>query len=853
LNVDRVESVTGNITLKVPDTVTAQLENLLLGIAAVIAAPLGAVDLLVGDDVIAAAGSVMIAAAMVTMRGDDNDQDNLDGTRIDLAGAITADTVLITGGPDDDTVNLTNVQPGAETTVDTLGGADTIRVGSNATTTNTGGVLNDVNALLTVDAGDDDDQLLLDDSGDLLDNTGTLSDTQLTGLGTSGIQYDGVEDLQLFLGLAEDTFTIASTSAETTDLEIFAGPGVDMLRVSGTADETETEINAGTGDDTINVGHETLATVNQISGIVTIRGDDDTDTLNVFDTGDTADNVGLLTSNRLTGLGMGDPDQTAINDFRGVLYELESLNIALGSGGDSLTISGVADGTETTVDAGPGDDMIAVEDDLTLIEAPLLVLGGTGGNDALTVSTTAFSNLTLDKTAGHASRGVITGSAGLGAQGSIAFEQVASLTVTQSDGSGDFFTIEDTTSQVTLNTGDGGDHVNVQTVSHATTINLGAGDDGETDPLGNQNFRLGVTVFDAAAALTINGGTGSLDSLVVDRSTTTAAVNGASIEDGVNPDSGVITDVTAGDVSFSGFARVDLLLGTGNDRFEIDTGQNGNLQNTTVSVDGGGGDDEIKVFSIGRPRTIVDGGADEDTVIVVIDTFPLREQFTTLDLTTETLVVDNSGNSGVGAQPVAWTHKSSGELEADTIPGTVDGDPATPPYQVINTLGADLTRIIGGSANDSLEIVSEVANNIEGTVEENRVELRSGLVVLKPAGFNTFTNFESAISFDWLQSGVFPYDEDGFRITGTLRQPGARRHRYAHAVEHKRRRLCAFLSRPVGQHVWRAARGDVYGHHRQWPDGHGHAFIHCGSHLGLPDLHAAGYVQRSALRNLDCW
>ncbi|HSB87529.1 MAG TPA: hypothetical protein VLD86_14555, partial [Ilumatobacteraceae bacterium] len=777
LNVNRVESASGDIRLKVPDT-TVGVEDLVLGVAAVISAPQGAIDLLAGDDVIAAAGSVIVAGRSVTIRGDDNEQDNLNGATIALAGTITADTVLITGGPDDDTVSLTNVQPGAETTVSTLGGLDIIRVGSNATTTtNTGGVLNRVNALLIVDAGGDvgqSDQVLLDDSGDFLQNTGTLSDTELTGLGTSGIQYTGVEDLQLWLGFAEDTFAIASTAATTTTLEVSAGAGADTLRVGSTNDATTTVINAGAGDDTINVGHETLATVNQISGLLEIRGDGDSDTLSVFDTGDTAANTGVLTVDRLTGLGMGNSDQSVVNGSRGVLYGgLEFLKISLGSqaaGGDTLTISGVATNTETTIDAGPGNDNINVGPDLDSVNAPLLVKGGTGSGDSLSLTSTAFSDLILDKVAGSATRGVITGSAGLDPQGMIEFEQVESLTVTQSD-SDDFFTIVNTTTAVILNTGAGQDHVKVQTVSHPTTINLGAGQDGEINVSDNQNFRRGVTVFNAAAALTVNGDSSdssALERLVLDRSAATAAVSAGSIKDGTTANSGVITGVTAGAVSFSGLAQVDLLLGTGNDRFEIDTGRNRNLQNTTVSVDGGGGDDEIRVLSIGRPQTIVTGGAEEDTVIVVIDTFPLREQFTTLDLTAETLVVDNSGNSGAGARPVAWTHKSSGDLEADTIPGTVDSVPATPPYKVINTQGADLTRIIGGTRADTLSIVSELNSNIDGTVDGNHVELRSGLVVFEATGFNSFTNFESVISFDGLRTGVSPYDEDGFRVSGTL-------------------------------------------------------------------------------------
>ena len=58
--------------------------------------------------------------------------------------------------------------------------------------------------------GAGNDILRSDDSGDTTNNTGTLTATLLTGLGTQGIDYDAFEAFGLALGSGSDTLTITS-------------------------------------------------------------------------------------------------------------------------------------------------------------------------------------------------------------------------------------------------------------------------------------------------------------------------------------------------------------------------------------------------------------------------------------------------------------------------------------------------------------------------------------------------------------------------------------------------------------------------------------------------------------------
>ncbi len=459
---------------------------------------------------------------------------------------------------------------------------------------------------------------------------------------------------------------------------------------------------------------------------------------------------------------MGSSSQTDVNDFAGILFDgLESVAITLGAqsiGNDTLDITGIADDTPTSIDTGPGADVINIGPDLSLIRAALTINGGQAMNDRIIVNSDTLSDLTLD-TADGGDRGMITGTTGLASSGKIEWEQVQLLTINQSAGD-DRLTVVDTAAQLVVNTGLGRDRVKVINTSDAVMIDLGGGDDGESGTCSEPDFCLGLTIENMGAALALDGGGDPLDRLIVDQTSATAAITtGTLTDDPIHDDTGQIRGVVSDDINFTGLARIDVALGTGNDVFVVDSGQHDHLLNTTVAISGGGGDDQMVVESLGGPETIVVGDGDQDEVITLIDTAPIADQFSRLSLMAEKLTIDNRGNSGPGAEPVEWTLRSTGELTATISSGTVP---------VINTMGADMTNVLGGSEADTLNVVSEANTDIQGSIDGNRVQLRTGLKVLQPAGFGSFVDYESVISFDGLAPVTSSYEEDGFRLSGNL-------------------------------------------------------------------------------------
>ncbi len=133
---------------------------------------------------------------------------------------------VINGQEDGDIINVRTIS--GATTVDAGDGTDTVNVGSSAAGTagdannNSGGTLNGISALLTIDgqgnAQGDSDVLNVDDGGDAAGGTGVLSENEITGFGmTPGkIAYHEFETLNLWLGTGNDRLFIDNTHTGTT-------------------------------------------------------------------------------------------------------------------------------------------------------------------------------------------------------------------------------------------------------------------------------------------------------------------------------------------------------------------------------------------------------------------------------------------------------------------------------------------------------------------------------------------------------------------------------------------------------------------------------------------------------------
>ena len=266
-------------------------------------------------------------------------------------------------GSGGDTILIVST-PTAVTTVNGNDGADTFNVQSNTGALNlngglgndtfnfgslasaTGGTVNNLVGLVTVNGGGNTDTVNVDDTGDTASNTGTLTASSLTGLGLgNGINYCSVETLNINLGSGNDMFNVQSTNVITV-----------------------TTLNTGAGANTINVGslEPTLGgIVDNIQGALIIQGSG-TDTLNVDDTGSTTGKTGTLTSTTLNGLGMG---------ASGITYSgLSVLNISLGSGDDAFTINSVSPTTTMTINAEAGTDTAILSFNTSVVIESLTLL-----------------------------------------------------------------------------------------------------------------------------------------------------------------------------------------------------------------------------------------------------------------------------------------------------------------------------------------------------------------------------------------------------------------------------------------------------------------------------------------------
>ncbi len=165
------------------------------------------------------------------------------------------------------------------------------------------------------------------------------------------------------------TMTFQGTLNGST-FTINGGPDNDVITLEQTTVLGPTKIFGNGGDDTINIGGFMTGS-GLLSGLVagvTVDGGTGTNTLNIDDSGDTANtNDGVLSGTGLTGLGMGT----------GITYtgSFEFLNVLQGKGNDNFTIhvGAVSLPPITVVDGGPGTNTLAAtfdddfDGDLTLI------------------------------------------------------------------------------------------------------------------------------------------------------------------------------------------------------------------------------------------------------------------------------------------------------------------------------------------------------------------------------------------------------------------------------------------------------------------------------------------------------
>ena len=152
------------------------------------------------------------------------------------------------------------------------------------------------------------DTLVVDNQNSPADQTGTLTESTITGFGMGGdtvvagqtipggITYSNIESVKLELGKGSNHLTVVNTSDGSTTVTTGNGNNtVDVQTIVG-----QTSITTGTGNDTINVDNG--RSVLQLGGLLTLDTGGGADTVNVDDSGVTAATDGTLTGSTLTGL-----------------------------------------------------------------------------------------------------------------------------------------------------------------------------------------------------------------------------------------------------------------------------------------------------------------------------------------------------------------------------------------------------------------------------------------------------------------------------------------------------------------------------------------------------------------------
>ena len=229
---DVVNDSVGPLTIEARESPAAPADLLIENGVSVTS--LGQLFLVAGDDVFLPLNSSVTAGESITIRGDHGNNDLGVGTTIEIAGAIEAPIVRVTGEADGDLFVIRSTPSYGSMLVEGRGGTDH----------------------LVVDQSDETESV---------QNHGILTAEKITGLslGAQGLGYEGIEHLEVILGDASTTFDVLSASPVTELLTIGLGAGDDLLNLWGPLPVTH--VTAGPGYDVIDV-HGDLCGVLHVTG-----------------------------------------------------------------------------------------------------------------------------------------------------------------------------------------------------------------------------------------------------------------------------------------------------------------------------------------------------------------------------------------------------------------------------------------------------------------------------------------------------------------------------------------------------------------------------------------------------------
>lgn len=495
-----------------------------------------------------------------------------------------ASPVTINSGSGNDAVNVQGTGTGATTVVNLGSGTDTVYVSNNAPSA---GSLQQILTQLTIN-GTSATTVTLDDTGDPTGRTGSLSDTELSGIAPGNIFYSGLGILNLFLGTGGNTLTVTNTSATTTNIN--SGAGIDIVNVNGAGASTTTNVNTGGGSNinTVNVG-DPGSNVANVDGTLAITGNTH-DILFIDNAASTVANTATLTATSLTGLTAVPLTWSGIANF----------TLSLGTQNNLLTVNSTIAG-KTTLNGGPNTDTF----NLLGEGGPVTVNTGAGNDTVYIPSTTAAIVVNTNTGADTINVASIAPPSG-----GVLSGVTASITV-NGDGND------------TLNLDDSGDAaVKSPVVSAGAVSGLSAGaiNYNSLDTLNVYFGTANQTISVPSTSAKTNLYTGSAaDTINVGSSGSTAGINGplniigSAAADILNVDDSAdatasngtlnattISGVSPQPITYSGLASLVISLGVGGNTFAINTTASG----TATTLNSGTGNDTVTLVTDASLTTI---------------------------------------------------------------------------------------------------------------------------------------------------------------------------------------------------------------------------------------------------------
>jgi hypothetical protein len=640
------------------------------------------------------------------------------GTATLVTGGPSADSITlvadaspttISGGAGNDHINVQSVS--AVTSIITGGGNDVVYVGNNApaTPSSTGTIA----ATLTV-VGGGGTALDLDDTGDNVSKTATITATAVTGIsGGAGIAYSGLSVLNLTMGTGGNTVDVNGTAVSATT-SINTGAGNDVTNITATSGITD--INDGLGTNTVNVGSNapsnTSVTTNIAGAINLTANAAASDTLNLQDASDALPRVATLTSTTMTGI---SPAPIGYAGF-------SALNVFLGSANSSLTISNTMSGS-TLVDTGLGDDSVTLQHDsgattlrgsnssyliqnaaaATTVNAlgPDQVIVGnpiTGGRTLAGITATVNINgnsetvATVDDSAdatvktGILSSGAITNLS----TGTIDYQNLTSLNLNLGS-AGNTLGVTGTSAPTTITGGAGDDVLNIQ--ADSATLTLAAGLGHNVVNLGSNAPAVHGNVAGITAAVTVTG-TG-IDTLNID-DTGDATVRSA----------GLLTATTVGalggaTINYTGQTALNLSLGNAADVLFV----TGTAAGTSTAAHTGTAGSTVDVQATAGVLSVVSGAAD---TVNVGSNAPASSLLNTI---AANIAVTGLGNDTLNIDDNSDLSNATGAVGATAVTGL--GASGSVAYTGVSQLNINL-----GTGNDVFAVNSTASGTstaINGT------------------------------------------------------------------------------------------------------------------------------------------